>query len=96
MKKSIILSSAFAVLAVSVFGAVTIKYVNKDAKAYNLQAKVGTSPSIVSFGASKMGTVTISGTETTAFINTQCGLVTVKDGASVTIEKGCMKVVQTR
>lgn len=96
MKKSLILSSAFAVLAISVFGAVKIKYVNKDAKLYNMQCKIGSNVTTVTFNASAMSTVTVAGAETELKISTQCGVVTVKDGASVTVKNGCLTVIQPR
>jgi hypothetical protein len=96
MKKALLLSSAFAVLAVSVFGAVTIKYVNKDAKAYDFEAKVGTSPVKATFAASKTATITLSGNDQVAYINTPCGMVTVKNGASITISKGCISIVSAK
>lgn len=96
MKKVLLLSTAFAVLAVSVFGAVKIKYVNKDAKAYDYEAKVGNSAAKASFAANKTATITLTGNDVVAYINTPCGMVTVKDGASITINKGCISIVSAR
>lgn len=90
--KKIILTLSIAAVACNAFGAVTIKYYNRDSKSYKMVVKMDGSTKDVTFDASKTSTVTIQGGSTSCFIETSCGKVEVKDGVKVEIKDGCIKV----
>jgi protein subunit release factor B len=93
MKKRFFLTIAAFFLAVSIMSAnVTIRYYNKDSKEHTMKVKIAGSSKTVTFGGSRTATVTIQGGSSECVIETSCGSITVKDGASVEIKNGCITV----
>lgn len=96
MKKNFL----FAVVAVATIGtafsAVTIRYTNKDSKSHQMRVAIDGSQKAVTFDASRTSSVTIQGTATKAIIETSCGRIEVKDGSSVEISNGCLKITNAR
>lgn len=84
----------FASLFIATFAsaAVTIRYYNKDSKTHVMKVSMSGSTKEVEFGASKTASVTIQGSSTTCVIETSCGKITVKDGAEIVINNGCITV----
>tara|TARA_B100000678_G_C18081799_1_gene451032 strand:+ start:336 stop:626 length:291 start_codon:yes stop_codon:yes gene_type:complete len=72
--------------------AVTIRYYNKDSKTHKFEVKIAGSSKTVEFGSSRTSTVTIQGGDDEAQIKTDCGWVTVKDDAHITIKDGCIEI----
>jgi len=92
MKKFLLTIVAFF-LVVSVISAnVTIRYYNKDSKTHTMTVKIAGSSKTVEFGSSRTATVTIQGGSSECVIETSCGSITVKDGATIEIVDGCIKV----
>jgi hypothetical protein len=91
MKKVIFTSVALLAFAVSTFGAVTIRYYNKDSKSHTFKVKIDGSWKEVTFDSSRTSDVTIQGGATECVIYTSCGEVTIKSGASIEIKDGCIK-----
>ena len=91
MKKKLFLSIAVFLLAVTFMSAnVTIRYYNKDSKEHTMSVKIAGSSKTVTFGGSRTATVTIQGGSSECVIETSCGNITVKDGASIEIKDGCI------
>lgn len=92
MKKFLLTIVAFF-LVVSVISAnVTIRYYNKDSKTHKMTVKIAGSSKTVEFGSSRTASVTIQGGSSECVIETSCGSITVKDGATIEIVDGCIKV----
>jgi hypothetical protein len=92
MKKFLLTIAAFF-LAVSLISAnVTIRYSNKDSKTHKMNVKIAGSSKTVEFGSSRTATVTIQGGSSECVIETSCGKITVKDGATIEIVDGCIQV----
>lgn len=89
--KKLITAAAVLVMAINVFGAVTLRYYNKDSKSYTFKVKIDGSYKEVTFDASKTSNVTIQGGDKEVIIYTSCGEVKLKDGANIEIKDGCIK-----
>ncbi|MCE3228366.1 MAG: hypothetical protein K0S32_2917 [Bacteroidetes bacterium] len=89
MKKLIL--STLVLVAVVANSAVTVRYINRDSKAYTLKVKIDGSYKEVTFDASKTGSITVQGGATECVLYTNCGEVTLKGGDSVEIKDGCIK-----
>ena len=92
MKKTLLLAVLFVGTTISTFGAVTIRYYNKDSRSHTMTVKMDGSTKSVTFESSRTSSVTIQGGGTSCIIETPCGRVEVKDGANVEIKDGCIKV----
>jgi len=91
MKKRFFLTIAAVFLAVTFMSAnVTIRYYNKDSKEHSMNVKIAGSSKTVTFGGSRTATVTIQGGSSECVIETPCGKITVKDGATIEIKDGCI------
>lgn len=91
--KKIFLTIAALILTVSFMAAsVTIRYYNKDSKTHTMRVKIAGSSKTVEFGSSRTATVTIQGGSSECVIETSCGSITVKDGATIEIVDGCIKI----
>jgi protein subunit release factor B len=91
--KKFLLTLAVALLTVSFLSAsVTIRYYNKDSETHKMEVKIAGSSRTVEFGGSRTATVTIQGGSSECVIETSCGTITVKDGATIEIEDGCIKI----
>lgn len=91
MKKLIFTTLALCAFSITSFGAVTIRYYNKDSKTHTLKVKIDGSYKEVTFDSSRTASVTIQGGAKECIIYTSCGEVTVKDGANIEIKDGCIK-----
>ena len=92
MKKiiaTLLLTASFSSVAL---GAVTIRYYNKDSKAHKLNVQMDGNKKEVVFDGSKTSSVTIQGSGRVCIIETPCGKVEVKDGATIEIKDGCIKI----
>lgn len=76
----------------AMFGALTIRYQNKDSKSSTFKVKIDGSTKEVTFDGSKTSSVTIQGGATEAVIITSCGEVKIKTGANIEIKDGCIKI----
>lgn len=76
----------------TMFGALTIRYQNKDSKSVTFKVKIDGSTKEVTFDGSKTSSVTIQGGATEAVIITSCGEVKIKTGANIEIKDGCIKI----
>lgn len=97
MKKKLIFATGVIALMVVSFTyaavkSVYIRYYNKDSKTYTYDVKIGGSTTKVEFGSSRTASVTIQGGGSSAVIKTNCGDVTVNDGANIEIKDGCIIV----
>lgn len=93
MKKRFFLTIAALSLVVTLIdAAVTIRYYNKDSKTHKMNVKIAGSSKTVEFGSSRTASVTIQGGASSCEIETPCGKVTVKDGASIEIKDGCISI----
>lgn len=92
MKKFIILLIAFIFTLSTSFAAITIRYYNKDSKSYTFKVNMDGSTKEVTFDASKTSSVTIQGSGTYCKIETSCGTIEIKDGASIEIKDGCIYI----
>lgn len=93
MKKILVLlllTVSFSSVAMS---AVTIRYYNKDSKAHKLNVQMDGNKKEVVFDGSKTSSVTIQGSGRVCIIETACGKVEVKDGATIEIKDGCIKII---
>ncbi|TND10422.1 MAG: hypothetical protein FD123_64 [Bacteroidetes bacterium] len=91
MKKSLLVFAATVAFAISSFGAVTIRYYNKDSKSHTFKVKIDGSYKEVTFESSRTASVTIQGGARECIIYTDCGEVTVKADANIEIKNGCIK-----
>lgn len=93
MKKIIIVSViGFAFIAMPAFANVSLRYSNGDSTDYKFDVKIGGSSTSVEFGHSRTASVTIQGGSSNAEISTPSGRVNVKDGDTVEIKNGKLKV----
>jgi hypothetical protein len=93
MKKRLFLTiSTIFLVATMMEAAVTIRYYNKDSKSYTMKVKIAGSSKTVEFGSSRTASVTIQGGSSECVIETSCGSVTVKDGQTIEIVDGCIKI----
>jgi hypothetical protein len=90
MKKAIIAGVALC-LSANVFGAVTLRYYNKDSKSHTFKVKIDGSYKEVTFDGSKTSSLTIQGGDLEVIIYTSCGEIKLKDGANIEIKDGCIK-----
>ncbi|MGB1247572.1 MAG: hypothetical protein ACPG4Z_01710 [Chitinophagales bacterium] len=91
MKKFKILLLVTSFLFVGfVDAAIYIKYYNKDSNSYEFDVKTCGSSKTVEFKGSTTSSVTIQSGCDEAVIYTDCGEITVKDDAKVTIKDGCI------
>lgn len=90
MKKLVIAAIAICFSA-NVFGAVTLRYYNKDSKSHTFKVKIDGSYKEVTFDGSKTSSVTIQGGDREVIIYTSCGEIKLKDGANIEIKDGCIK-----
>jgi hypothetical protein len=89
MKKLIL--STLVLVAIAAQSAVTVRYLNRDSKAYTFKVKIDGSYKEVTFDASKTSSVTIQGGATECIVYTNCGEVTLKGGDSIEVKDGCIK-----
>ena len=93
MKKKLFLTiSAILLIVTMMDAAVTIRYYNKDSKTHTMTVKIAGSSKTVEFGSSRTASVTIQGGSSECVIETSCGSVTVKDGQTIEIVDGCIKI----
>ncbi len=92
MKKKLLSLTVLLLTATVAFCGVTIRYYNKDSKDYTFKVRMDGSDKTVTFEHSRTSTVTIQGGSGPAIIETSCGKVEVKDGASIEIKDGCIKI----
>ncbi len=96
MKKKLIFVTVILALVAgigySAVKSVYIRYYNKDSKTYTYDVKIGGSTTKVEFGSSRTASVTIQGGGSSAVIKTNCGDVTINDGANIEIKDGCIIV----
>lgn len=94
MKKQLMVLMAIALFAVAsvAYGAVTLRYYNKDSQSYTFKAKIAGSTKEVKFGGSQTSSVTIQGGSSTAVISCECGDVEVSAGDYIEIKNGCIEV----
>ena len=88
---------AFVLTLVSMFvfnlaSAYTIQYYNKDSKKYVMEVRANGSTMKIEFNASTSGSTSVQTSASEIEIKTECGWVKVKNGAKITIEKGCIKI----
>ncbi len=88
---------AFVLTLVSLFvfnlaSAYTIQYHNKDSKKYVMEVRANGSTTKIEFNASTTGSTSVQTSASEIEIKTECGWVKVKNGAKITIEKGCIKI----
>jgi hypothetical protein len=92
MKRFLLTISAIFLVVAMMSASVTIRYYNKDSKTHTMKVKIAGSTKTVEFGSSRTASVTIQGGSSECVIETSCGKVTVKDGQSIEIVDGCIKV----
>jgi predicted glutamine amidotransferase len=81
-----------SVLVFNIAGAYTIKYHNKDSKKHVMEVKANGSTTKIEFNSSTSGSTSVQTSASEIEIKTECGWVKVKNGAQITIEKGCIKI----
>lgn len=92
MKKLILAIIAVFFVTVFVSANVTIRYYNKDSKTHKMKVKISGSTKTVEFGGSRTTSLTIQGGSDECIIYTSCGEVKVKNGQSIEIKDGCIKI----
>ncbi len=92
MKKILLTIAALFLVITFVSANVTIRYYNKDSKTHEMKVKIAGSSKTVEFGSSRTATVTIQGGSSECVIETSCGTITVKDGDTIEIVDGCIKI----
>jgi len=85
------ISLMFLFTSSALFAGVTLRYYNKDSGSKTFNARICGSSTSVTFGGGRTASVTIQGCSK-ATISTNCGNVDVKDGDSIEIVNGCIKV----
>ena len=93
MKKVILSMTLVAMFGVNAFGAIYIKYYNKDSQKHTMTVKMDGSTKSVTFNGSTSGAATVQGSGTKGVIQTKCGDVEISDGAKIEIKDGCIKFV---
>jgi uncharacterized protein YxeA len=94
MKKAAILIITLLFIATThMFGAITIRYSNKDSKNLVIKFTLDGSSKEVTFDAGKTSSVTIQSTSKKCYLVTKCGKVEIKDGDTIEIKDGCIKIV---
>ena len=92
MKKFLLTIAALFFVVTFISANVTIRYYNKDSKKHEMKVKIAGSSKTVKFESSRTATITIQGGSSECVIETSCGKVTVKDGATIEIVDGCIKI----
>jgi hypothetical protein len=94
MKRTkIFLMSILLLAATNMFGAITIRYYNKDAKELIIKFTLDGNKKEVKFDASKTSSVTIQSSSTKCYLETTCGRLEIKDGDKIEIKDGCIKIL---
>lgn len=94
MKKITLSIAMLALLGINAFGAVYIKYYNKDSQKHVFVVKMDGQTKQVEFSASTSGATTIQGSGTKAIVQTKCGDVEVANDSKIEIKDGCIKCVE--
>ncbi len=94
MKKLALSVMLLATLGINSFGAIYIKYYNKDSTKHTMTVKMDGSTKSVTFNGSTSGAATVQGSGTKGIIQTKCGDVEISDGAKIEIKDGCIKFVK--
>lgn len=81
-----------ALFVVNIASAFTIRYYNKDSKKHTMEVRSNGSTQKIEFSSSTTSSATVQTSASEVEIKTECGWVKVKDGAKITIDKGCIKI----
>lgn len=93
MKKIILSLGLTAVFGVNAFGAIYIKYYNKDSQKHTFKVRMDGQTKEVTFSGSTTSAATIQGSGTKGIIETKCGDVEITDNSKIEIKDGCIKFV---
>lgn len=93
MKKGILTIGMLAILGTNAFGAIYIKYYNKDSQKHVMKVKMDGQTKEVTFNGSTTSATTIQGSGTKGIIETPCGNVEISDNSKIEIKDGCIKFV---
>jgi hypothetical protein len=94
MKKATILVATILFIATThIFGAITIRYSNKDSKSLVIKFTLDGNSKEVTFAAHKTSSVTIQSSSSKCYLETKCGEIELKDGDTIEIKDGCIKLI---